>query len=160
METICWFMVIFGISSGDLWLKKRIEESGEGDGKDMPEAAGLQRLVLGGRIRLRRYRNRGAMLNLGQNRSGVVAVLSVALCVFLSAVFLFSLGRRGNRTLRAGLAILLGGAFSNTYDRLKRKYVVDYFSFEVRWKPLQNIVFNLSDFCILIGAMLAVLGAA
>lgn len=65
----------------------------------------------------------------------------------------------GNRLLRVGLALLLGGAFSNTYDRLKRKYVVDYLSFGVRWKGLRRIVFNVSDFCILIGAMLSALGA-
>ena len=31
--------------------------------------------------------------------------------------------------------------------------MVDYFSFNVRWKPLRQIIFNLSDFCILIGAL-------
>ena len=51
-------------------------------------------------------------------------------------------------------SLLLGGAFSNTYDRLKRKYVVDYFSFGVKWEPLRAIVFNISDFCILIGALI------
>ena len=60
--------------------------------------------------------------------------------------------------MKTGLALLLGGALSNTYDRLKRKYVVDYFSFGVKWKRLRNIVFNISDFCILAGTLLTVLG--
>ena len=75
----------------------------------------------------------------------------------MAAVFVCSLGQRGNRLLRLGLSLLLGGAFSNTYDRLKRRYVVDYLTFNVRWKPLRRVVFNLSDFCILIGALLAVI---
>ena len=79
--------------------------------------------------------------------------------VLIAVLFVVSLGHRGNRLLRVGLALLLGGAFSNTYDRLKRKYVVDYLSFGVRWKGLRRIVFNVSDFCILIGAMLSALGA-
>ena len=41
----------------------------------------------------------------------------------------------------------------------KRKYVVDYVSFGVKWKRLRNVVFNLSDFCIIIGALLTALGA-
>ena len=57
------------------------------------------------------------------------------------------------------LALLLGGSFSNTYDRLRRKYVVDYLSFPVKWKWFRDIVFNISDFCIIIGALLAALGA-
>ena len=48
--------------------------------------------------------------------------------------------------LKTGLSLILGGAYSNTYDRLFRKYVVDYVSFEVRNPRLRNIVFNLSDF--------------
>lgn len=53
--------------------------------------------------------------------------------------------------------MILGGAYSNTYDRLFRKYVVDYVSFEVRNPRLRNIVFNLSDFGIMIGSCLLVI---
>ena len=59
-----------------------------------------------------------------------------------------------------GLSVLLGGSFSNTYDRLKRKYVVDYFSFNVKCCGIRRIVFNISDFCIMIGAAMAVLGTS
>ena len=73
--------------------------------------------------------------------------------------FILSFGQHGNHLLRVGLSLLLGGGFSNTYDRLKRKYVVDYVSFNVKWKGLRKIVFNVSDFCIMIGALLIALGA-
>ncbi|MDE7258820.1 MAG: signal peptidase II, partial [Lachnospiraceae bacterium] len=46
-----------------------------------------------------------------------------------------------------------------TYDRLVRKYVVDYVSFPVKNQKIRNIVFNISDFCIMIGALLMVLGS-
>lgn len=145
------FLCVFIISCiffGDYKIKKYVEEKIDGP-----------KPILGGRILVRRYHNRGAMLNLGQRRSKIVTVVSLFLCLLLTAVFLLSLGQRGNNLLRIGLSFLLGGAFSNTYDRLKRKYVVDYFSFQVKWKPLGRIVYNLSDFCIITGALLAVLGS-
>lgn len=146
------FLCVFIISCiffGDYKIKKYVEEKVDGP-----------KPILGGHILVRRYHNRGAILNLGQRRSKIVTAVSLLLCLFLSAVFLLSLGQRGNHLLRIGLSFLLGGAFSNTYDRLKRKYVVDYFSFQVKWKPLGRIVYNLSDFCILIGALLSVLGSS
>ncbi len=155
-------LVVFGfmtlvsfIFAGDLYIKHRVEkyipvEGAEKSGKE----------ILGGRLLLRRHHNRGMVLNLGEKRRPLVAAVSLMLTLVLSAAFFISLGHRGNNLLRTGLALLLGGAFSNTYDRLKRKYVVDYLSFGVRWKGLRKIVFNLSDFCIIIGALLAALGAA
>ena len=80
------------------------------------------------------------------------------------------LGRKGKGVLKTGLALILGGAYSNTYDRLRRKYVVDYFSIHLmdadkcvsRFVRKLNdrfsgIVFNLGDFGIIIGAMLLVI---
>lgn len=145
MTIFLYLLLILGIFLGELWIKNKIENS-----KNLPrQAKGLL---------IRRYHNTGAMLNLGQNRRRVVAAVSLAFCAITLVLFLLSLGQKGNRFLRTGLALLLGGAFSNTYDRLKRKYVVDYFSFPVKWKPLRRIVFNLSDFCIITGALLAALG--
>ena len=116
--------------------------------------AAEEKEICKGRILLRKYHNKGACMNLGEKKSNVVAGLSLILTTALALVFLFTLTRHGNGWLKAGLSLLLGGAFSNTYDRLKRKYVVDYFSFGVKWEPLRAIVFNISDFCILIGALI------
>lgn len=139
---------------GDLYIKNRVEKyiPARGGGKSEKE-------LLGGRLLLRRHHNRGLVLNAGEKRQSAVAVVSLVLTAVLTVVFIISLGHRGNSLLRTGLSLLLGGAFSNTYDRLKRKYVVDYLSFGVKWKGLRKIVFNLSDFCIMIGALLAALGA-
>ena len=77
----------------------------------------------------------------------------------LAAIFfIFSFGTVGKGMLKFGLSLLLGGAFSNTYDRLRRGYVVDYFRLNVPAKRIWNLIFNISDFCIVIGAVLVVLG--
>lgn len=148
MTAIC-ILTVAGIFIGDLWIKTQIE-------KGMTE--GETKCICKGRILLRRHHNRGVMLNLLQKRQPVVAVLSLVLTIAMAVLFGLSLGTRGNNLLRVGLAFLLGGAFSNTYDRLKRKYVVDYLSFGVKWERLRRIIFNISDFCIIIGALLAVIG--
>lgn len=160
-----YVLAVIGIFLGDLWIKDRIEgsdtdKSGNVLSRGREGDCRKPMTLAGGRIRIRKYHNEGAMLNLGQRRRKAVAALSVALTGAVGGMFLCSLGQRGNRLLRAGLALLLGGAFSNTYDRLKRRYVVDYLTFQVGWKPLGRVVFNLSDFAIMIGAMLAVLGAS
>lgn len=85
-------------------------------------------------------------------------LLSVCLTVFLTVFFIFTLGMAGKRLLKWGLTLLLGGAFSNTYDRLVRKYVVDYVSFNVPLKGLKKVIFNIGDFCILIGALVSLAG--
>jgi len=59
--------------------------------------------------------------------------------------------------LKMSMALLLGGAYSNLYDRMKREYVVDYFGFNVKNQKLRSIVFNISDFCIMIGAAVSAL---
>ena len=98
-------------------------------------------------------------LNLGEKKSALVCALSVGLMFFCLGIFICTLTGKGNRLLKAGLSLLLGGGFSNTYDRLTRRYVVDYFSFRTGIKALDRVVFNLADFAIMIGAMCAALGA-
>ncbi len=134
----------------DLWIKNHIEHS---------RKEGAETAVCGGRLLIRRYHNRGAMLDAGAGRSSLVAALSVALTLGLTVLFVLTFSCKGSKMLKAGLALLLGGAYSNTYDRLVRKYVVDYVSFPVKNEKIRNVVFNISDFCIMIGALLMVLGS-
>ncbi len=130
--------------------------------KNMAEAWGKekeQKDIWRGKLYLTKYHNEGAFLNLGEKKRKLMAVISVLLTVFCLILFLLSLFQKGNGLLKAGLSLLLGGAFSNTYDRMKRKYVVDYFGFRFKCLPgLSKVVFNLSDFFILVGAMLGAVG--
>ena len=59
---------------------------------------------------------------------------------------------------RTGWAFLTGGALSNLYDRCRKGYVVDYIRFHTTWKRLNDLVFNLADFFIMIGAVLVSIG--
>ena len=147
MVIVICIVSVMGIFLGDLCIKNRIEKTG---GENFPACFAGNKLIL------KKYHNTGAMLDLGASRRAVMTAISVILTILVSIAFVLSLGHRGNNTLRAGLTLLLGGSFSNTYDRLKRKYVVDYLSFNVKWQWFRRIVFNLSDFCIIIGSFLTV----
>ncbi|MDE6516477.1 MAG: signal peptidase II [Acetatifactor sp.] len=141
--------LIVGIFMGDSYLKERME-------RQLPP--GEDQEAWGGRLLLRKHHNPGVMLGVGKKQGRLVTILSLLFTAFAALIFVCSLSIYGSNLLRTGLSLLLGGAFSNTYDRLKQQYVTDYVSFNVKWKPLRRLVFNVSDFCIILGAMLSALG--
>ncbi|MDE6602833.1 MAG: signal peptidase II [Lachnospiraceae bacterium] len=149
MAVIGFAALAFGIFVLDLLLKNYME-------KNLEE--GESRLFCKGRLLIRKYHNKGAFLDVGEKKQGLVTAFSLGLTLFMTIIFLSTFSMRGNSTFKAGLALLLGGAYSNTYDRLTRKYVVDYVSFPVKNRRFRRIVFNISDFCIMIGALLLALG--
>lgn len=149
MGVLVYAALAAGIFVLDLLLKNHIEQKME---------EGAEKSLCGGKLLIKKYHNKGAFLDVGEQRQKAVALLSLCLTLFMSVVFLSTFTFRGNTVLKTGLAFLLGGAYSNTYDRLTRKYVVDYVSFPVKNRKLRGIVFNISDFCIIIGALLMTLG--
>ena len=114
------------------------------------------------RVIIQKYHNRGAVFELFSQKSREVAIISFGFVAFILGIFVATFGTKGNLVLKTGLALILGGAFSNTYDIISKKYVVDYLSFKVNskykiLKRFENIVFNISDFSIIIGSMFLVL---
>lgn len=146
MQYLAVILTIFGLEFG---IKKQIEET---------QKEGIDEKICGGAIILRKHHNKGAVLNFGQSRQKIVMICSVLLTALATLFFVMTLGYAGKELLKWGLTLLLGGAYSNTYDRMVRKYVVDYFSFNVPFAWLRRIIFNIGDFCILIGAGLSVIG--
>lgn len=134
----------------DLMIKNWVEREG---------TEGKERKIGNGLLLLRKHHNKGMFLNAGEGKSTLVTLLSISLTLAATVVFLVTFSFRGSRLLKTGLAMLLGGAYSNTYDRMHRHYVVDYVSFPVKNEAVRRIIFNISDFCIMIGALCMVLGS-
>ena len=65
------------------------------------------------------------------------------------------LPKKGYWTEKLVLILTLGGALSNYYDRIRRNYVVDYFSINVG--RLKKVIFNLGDIFIFAGAVLMII---
>jgi signal peptidase II len=94
--------------------------------------------------------NKGAAFSFLAGETGwqrwMFAVIAIAAC---AAMIWFM--RRGGRSLfHAGLALIIGGALGNLYDRLMLGHVVDFLLFHYRdwYYP----AFNVADSAITIGA--------
>jgi signal peptidase II len=57
--------------------------------------------------------------------------------------------------LRAGLALAIGGALSNAFDRWRYGAVADFFHFH--WQDWSFYIFNLADLAITVGVLLLLL---
>ena len=133
------------IASVDSIIKQVQEQNG---------SFGIKKEIFGGKAYLTKHHNRGFCGNLFDKHTEVVKGVSICLCIICFLTYIFTLGKKGKKLLRVGLATLLGGAYSNTYDRMIRGYVVDYVGFNVPNEKFGNLVFNISDFAIIIGAMI------
>ena len=136
-----YIILILSIFVGDGIIKKYIEDT---------KQYGKDEKILNGKIIISKYHNKGAMLNFLENNVKLVLALSSAMLGAVFVILAIFLPKKENKLLKLGLALILGGALSNTYDRIKKGYVVDYFSFH--W--LKKIVFNLSDICIFLGTFI------
>ena len=143
-----YIFTILAIFTGEFFWKAHIE-------KEIPENSSKKALC--NTIILTKHHNRGAALNKGEKRPAIVKWISVVLTLAAALLFICSFGLVGKGLMKFGLSLLLGGASSNTYDRLKRGYVVDYFRINVPVKRIRNLIFNVSDFCIMAGALMIVL---
>lgn len=141
-------VILFGMSGFiclvDLWLKQYVESNVK---------KGEEKELLHGRILVRRVHNEGFIFHTFENHPQFVHLTSATIGVILTIYQMFLLLRKGKLLKKAGVSLMSGGAWSNIYDRLVRKYVVDYFGFKTRWKKLTNITFNLGDLCIFLGGI-------
>jgi signal peptidase II len=81
--------------------------------------------------------------------SGIAAVVSVVLCLWMARL------KPAEWLLALSLALILGGAIGNLFDRLLRGYVVDFIS--VHYAGSYFPTFNVADSAITVGAALMIL---
>ena len=79
---------------------------------------------------------------------GLAVVVSIALVKWLSTL-------KNDRWLAIAIALILGGALGNLYDRITLGYVVDFLHFY--WRDYHFPAFNLADTAISIGAAMMIL---
>ena len=95
--------------------------------------------------------NRGAAFSFLADGGGwqrwFFAVIAVAAC----AAMLWFLRRGGRALFCAGLALIIGGALGNLYDRVTLGHVVDFLL--LHWRDWYYPAFNVADSAITIGAV-------
>lgn len=139
-----FILIIAAIFLTDEKIKQHIERT-----KEMH----AQKPILKNKIIIERYHNTGAILNFLDQKSYIVKYISAAMLGILFIIYLFLLRKKDQKVLSLAIAFILGGGLSNVYDRIKKGYVVDYFS--INYKKLKNIIFNISDMFIMVGSLLA-----
>jgi signal peptidase II len=147
-SVICVGIVVL-ICAADTFIKKYF---------DGPQGE-KERNFAGGRIVIKRLRNNGFAGGRLSGHRWLVGMVSLIITVVGACLLIASLGRYGNKMSRIGLSFVLGGAFSNTYERLKKKYVVDYLRFNIGNGKFSRLVFNISDFSIIIGTVICLIGS-
>jgi signal peptidase II len=100
--------------------------------------------------------NRGAAFSFLSEAGGWQRTLFIGIAVLATAVIVVMLVRHsGERLFSAGLALILGGALGNLWDRIILGYVVDFLDFHAfGW---HFWAFNLADASITVGAGLLIL---
>ena len=145
-----WIILAAAVAVGDLWIKKWIRENKE---------INSRKPILGGRIIITKYFNPGAMLGLMKDHAKLLAGVTLVALGMILGLLLSVSGRRGNIVMKLGLSLLLGGAVSNAFERFTCGKVTDYFRISIGCKKLGKIIFNIGDFCIFAGSILAALGS-
>ena len=128
----------------DQFFKSRVE-------KDKIENG---RQYFGDLITIRKSVNKGLILNNLEERPRWVLSWVSAMFGMTAYIYLLTLGKKHRKIKRLGLALMVGAAASNLYDRIKKGGVTDYFVI----KGIPKIIFNLSDIVIIIGAVISVVG--
>lgn len=114
---------------------------------------------LGGLVYIEKYYNDGAALNLLEEWPGLLKILQTVFMIVVCMWFYFSLRKNSGAGVgKIGTAFLVGGGLSNLFDRYTKGHVVDYVGFGFGPKWFQRIIFNVSDFFVFIGGVLAVIG--
>lgn len=97
--------------------------------------------------------NTGAAFGLGQNQNCFFIIISLAILALIFFLrYHWEKSEPQNMNLKIGLALVIGGALGNLYDRIKFGSVVDFFDFFVgsyHWPA-----FNIADSAICVGVFL------
>ena len=139
-----WIVTISAaLSTLDLFWKDRIEKR--------PDSA-KEEEMFGGKIRIRKVHNYGFALGMLSGEDRLVKGGSLGVGILLLIYYMKLLFSKKGKWKFAGTSLMLSGAVSNLYDRLKRGYVVDYIGFDAADPQIRKITFNLGDFCLMGGA--------
>jgi signal peptidase II len=99
--------------------------------------------------------NPGAAFSFLAGASGWQRWVFAGIAAVASFVIIWLLRRGGSRVYCAGLALILGGALGNLWDRLTLGHVVDFLLFH--WREWSYPAFNVADSAITVGAALIII---
>ena len=144
-----WILLAISVCAVDLGIKHYI---------DTHKEENCHEPVAGGHIIITRFHNPGSMLGWMKKKPKLLLGVTVLGIGVLAGGLMGSLYKKRSPFISMGLALLLGGAASNAYDRILKKQVTDYFRISIGSKRLERIIFNIGDMAIFLGGVLTILG--
>ena len=131
------FSIISGVGAFlvDQFLKGQVEKDKIETGKQ----------YFGDLITIKSRVNKGLIMNNLEEKPRWVLSWVSAMFGMTAYIYLLTLGKKYRKIKRLGLALMVGAAASNLYDRITKGGVTDYFVI----KGIPKIVFNLSDLVII-----------
>lgn len=138
-----WFGISAAVVALDLYTKHLIQSAFEyADSKPVTSFFNLVR-----------YHNEGAAFSFLSNAGGWQKWFFTAIAIVAVIVITYLIKKHHTQKLFcAGLALVLGGAIGNLYDRLTLGYVVDFLDFHV--SGMHWPAFNVADSAICVGVVL------
>jgi signal peptidase II len=122
----------------------------------MHSLPGAPRVVVPGFLRITHVENTGAAFSMFAESATPSAVRhGLILFSIFAVIIVFAMLWRVARSLTltsVALALILGGAIGNLYDRIRYHYVVDFIEVHIHHYHWPD--FNVADSCIVIGACL------
>ena len=135
-----WFLLSAIIIVLDLYTKYLVQQAFEY----------ADRLTITSYFDLVRYHNEGAAFSFLADAGGWQKWFFTAIAAIASIFIVYLLKKHHTEKLFSlGLALVLGGALGNLYDRVTLGYVVDFLSFHVN--DLYWPAFNVADSAISVG---------
>jgi signal peptidase II len=141
-----YLLLVLVILTLDRWTKLLIQSQ-----FDLHETA----TVIDGFFNVTYVRNTGVAFGIFSSISSPVKTVLLSIFTTCAALFVIVYSLRSsirNRLLQTALALILGGALGNLYDRLVYGYVVDFLEFYIgayHWPS-----FNIADSAISVGVVL------
>lgn len=94
--------------------------------------------------------NTGAAFSMLRGKVGFLIFFTALVLIGLCIMLIVSIRKKESKVLLIALAMVIGGAIGNMYDRIVLGYVVDYFDFRV----INFAVFNVADVFVVCGSIL------
>ena len=104
--------------------------------------------IIKGVLQLTYVRNTGAAFSIFSGSTRALAFFTVAVCILLVVFMIYQKKKNPSKKLYIiSLAMILGGALGNMFDRFAYGYVVDFVDFIL----INFAVFNVADIFITVG---------
>lgn len=94
--------------------------------------------------------NTGAAFSILRGKVEILIFFTGVVLIGLFVLLMMSIRKKESKVLLLSLAMVIGGAIGNMYDRILLGYVVDYFDFRL----INFAVFNVADVFVVCGSVL------